>query len=284
MDYIPVYEGEDSDDGSVKLSPGKLQRTGVQVRAGGAARHPQPRSARRAPSSSTSAASPSIAMRSESFIQKVANVTTGSARRQGPAPDGGLQPGDRVGRGRIPLDDQLQGHRRRRCLWQGLAAAADESRRAGGGDRGDREEPRRCRIAIDWTAPRDGIVLERNVIDGMRAQPGDVLFRIADHSHALGARSTSPNATWRDAGGRAAGDRAGARLSRPRRSPGRSRDLSADQQGRRARRACASSLPIPIWCCCPTCMSMSRSTPAVADAGACRAGQRRDRHRQRARS
>ena len=26
MDYIPVYEGEDSDDGSVKLSPGKIQR------------------------------------------------------------------------------------------------------------------------------------------------------------------------------------------------------------------------------------------------------------------
>ena len=30
MDYIPVYEGEDSDDGSVKLSPGKIQRTGVK--------------------------------------------------------------------------------------------------------------------------------------------------------------------------------------------------------------------------------------------------------------
>ena len=30
MDYIPVYQGEDSDDGSVKLSPGKIQRTGVK--------------------------------------------------------------------------------------------------------------------------------------------------------------------------------------------------------------------------------------------------------------
>jgi Cu(I)/Ag(I) efflux system membrane fusion protein len=30
MDYIPVYEGDDSDDGSVKLSPGKIQRTGVR--------------------------------------------------------------------------------------------------------------------------------------------------------------------------------------------------------------------------------------------------------------
>ena len=30
MDYIPVYEGEDTDDGSVKLSPGKIQRTGAK--------------------------------------------------------------------------------------------------------------------------------------------------------------------------------------------------------------------------------------------------------------
>jgi Cu(I)/Ag(I) efflux system membrane fusion protein len=30
MDYIPVYEGDDSDDGSVKLSPGRIQRTGVK--------------------------------------------------------------------------------------------------------------------------------------------------------------------------------------------------------------------------------------------------------------
>src|SRR3977135_2893750 len=30
MDYIPVYEDEDTDDGAVKLSPGKIQRTGVK--------------------------------------------------------------------------------------------------------------------------------------------------------------------------------------------------------------------------------------------------------------
>lgn len=30
MDYIPVYEGDDSDDGAVKLSPGKIQRTGAK--------------------------------------------------------------------------------------------------------------------------------------------------------------------------------------------------------------------------------------------------------------
>ncbi|WP_163540534.1 efflux RND transporter periplasmic adaptor subunit, partial [Klebsiella pneumoniae] len=32
------------------------------------------------------------------------------------------------------------------------------------------------------SSPRDGIVLQRAAIEGMRAQPGDVLFRIADVS------------------------------------------------------------------------------------------------------
>ncbi|MNI07076.1 Cation efflux system protein CusB precursor [compost metagenome] len=36
---------------------------------------------------------------------------------------------------------------------------------------------------IDYTSPRDGIVLERLAIPGMMAKPGDVLFRIADMSH-----------------------------------------------------------------------------------------------------
>ena len=37
-------------------------------------------------------------------------------------------------------------------------------------------------VTVQWTAPRDGTVLERNAIEGMRANPGDVLFRIADTS------------------------------------------------------------------------------------------------------
>ncbi len=59
MDYIAVYEGEDSDDGSVKLSPGRIQRTGREIRAGGARARSGPRSGRRGPFNSTSAASPS---------------------------------------------------------------------------------------------------------------------------------------------------------------------------------------------------------------------------------
>ena len=45
------------------------------------------------------------------------------------------------------------------------------------------ERTRKVPLTFTWTSPRDGIVLERNISDGMRVMPGDVLFRIADHSH-----------------------------------------------------------------------------------------------------
>src|SRR5437868_14617807 len=82
MDYLPVYEGEDSDDGSVKLSPGKIQRTGVKsepaaprvirtiIRAPGTIQLDERRIS-------------VISMRSESWVQKVANVTTGSRVNKG---------------------------------------------------------------------------------------------------------------------------------------------------------------------------------------------------------
>src|SRR5207237_5055311 len=77
MDYIPVYEGDDSDDGSVKLSPGKIQRTGVKSEP---ASKRVIRAAVRAPGTIAldERRISVIAMRSESFVLKVANVTTGS--------------------------------------------------------------------------------------------------------------------------------------------------------------------------------------------------------------
>src|SRR4051794_21151337 len=77
MDYIPVFEDDDADDGSVKLSPGRIQRTGVKSE----------RAARRVIRTTVRAPGTIqlderrvsvISMRSESFVLKVANVTTGS--------------------------------------------------------------------------------------------------------------------------------------------------------------------------------------------------------------
>ncbi|MDZ4381378.1 MAG: efflux RND transporter periplasmic adaptor subunit, partial [Parvibaculum sp.] len=82
MDYIPVYEGEDSDDGSVKLSPGRIQRTGVKtepaalrvihksIRAPGTIQLDERRIS-------------VISMRTESWVQKVADVTTGARVAKG---------------------------------------------------------------------------------------------------------------------------------------------------------------------------------------------------------
>ena len=121
-----------------------------------------------------------IAMRAESYVQKVADVTTGT----------------HVVKGQPLMEVYSPQYRRRRPniiatstprppagtgLWQRFAAAADESRCSGCRHRRDGEKPDRS-DRVEWTSPRDGIVLERNAIEGMRAQPGDVLFRIADHS------------------------------------------------------------------------------------------------------
>lgn len=180
MNYIPVYEGDDRDDGLVKLSPGKIQRTGVKsepaerrafrtlVRAPGTIQLDERRIS-------------VIAMRAESYVQKVTDVTTGA---------------------RVTAGQQLM-----EIYSPAVAAAAAEylstinSKVTGGVEaygRGSRqrlmnldvpepviaamEKTHTAPIAIQWSAPRDGIVLERNAIEGMRAQPGDVLFRIADIS------------------------------------------------------------------------------------------------------
>jgi membrane fusion protein, copper/silver efflux system len=178
MDYIPVYEGDDGDDGSVKLSPGKIQRSGVKsepaavrvirttIRAPGTIQLDERRVS-------------VIAMRSESWVRKIADVTTGS----------------RVAKGQ-PLMEIYSPS----VSAAGAEYIATINAKSGAGPygRGSRqrlmnldvpdaaivamEKSGTVPIAIEWSAPRDGVVLERNAIEGMRAQPGDVLFRVADTS------------------------------------------------------------------------------------------------------
>jgi Cu(I)/Ag(I) efflux system membrane fusion protein len=180
MDYIPVYDGDDSDDGSVKLSPGKIQRTGVKSEP----------AARRAIHTTVRAPGTIqlderrisvISMRSESFVQKVANVTTGA----------------RVTRGEplMEIYSSAVASASAEFIATINSKVADGVQQYGRGSRQRlmnldvpeavivaMEKSRTVPITVPWSAPRDGIVLERNAIEGMRAQPGDVLFRIADTS------------------------------------------------------------------------------------------------------
>src|SRR5260370_1623803 len=45
----------------------------------------------------------------------------------------------------------------------------------------DIERMREIPVYANWPAPQDGEIVERVAVNGMRAAPGDVLFRIADH-------------------------------------------------------------------------------------------------------
>jgi Cu(I)/Ag(I) efflux system membrane fusion protein len=180
MDYIAVYEGEDSDDGSVKVSQGKIQRTGVKsepaarrvirtmIRAPGTIQLDERRVS-------------VIAMRTESYVQKVADVTTGAHVVKGqplmeiysPAMSSAAAEYISTLNSKVTGGDGPYGRgSRQRLMNLDVPDAAIVAL----------EKSRNVPIGIEWTSPRDGIVLERNAIEGMRAQPGDVLFRIADHS------------------------------------------------------------------------------------------------------
>jgi membrane fusion protein, copper/silver efflux system len=180
MDYIAVYEGDDTDDGLVKLSPGKIQRTGAKsepatkrvirtmVRAPGTIALDERRIS-------------VISMRSETFVLKVADVTTGSHVVKGqplmevyiPAVSSAAAEYLATISSKAISGDASYGRgSRQRLLNLDVPEAAIAAI----------EKSRDVLTSIGWTAPRDGIVLERNAIEGMRVQPGGVMFRIADHS------------------------------------------------------------------------------------------------------
>jgi Cu(I)/Ag(I) efflux system membrane fusion protein len=180
MDYLPVYEGEQDDDSSVKVSAGKLQKAGVQtevaelrslntvVRAPGIVQEDERRKS-------------VVSLRFEGFIDTVDNVTTGThvhkgqplMRIYGPnlssaaaeylsalnaRPDAGI------------TNQALKGARRRLENLDAPAAFI-----------ADIERTREIPVYMNWPAPQDGEIVERTAVNGMRAAPGDVLFRIVDH-------------------------------------------------------------------------------------------------------
>src|SRR6266446_318812 len=180
MDYLPVYEGDEDDDSSVKVSAGKLQKAGVQtelverrtlntvVRAPGTVQEDERRRS-------------VVSLRFEGFIDTVENVTTGAhvhkgqrlMRIYGPnlssaaaeylsalnaRPDSGIS------------NQALKGARRR---LENLDAPEKFI--------ADIERTREIPAYVSWPAPQDGEIVERIAVNGMRAAPGDVLFRIAAH-------------------------------------------------------------------------------------------------------
>lgn len=180
MDYLPVYEGEQDDDSSVKVSAGKLQKAGVRtevaerrtlntiVRAPGTVQEDERRKA-------------VVSLRFEAFVDSVENVTTGShvhkgqrlMRIYGPSLSSAaaeylsaLNASPSAGIG----NQALKGARRRLENLDAPEKFIAEIERT-------REIP----AYVSWPAPQDGEIVERVAVNGMRAAPGDVLFRLADH-------------------------------------------------------------------------------------------------------
>ena len=180
MDYIAVYDDEDTDDGTVRISPGKLQKAGVRseqverrilnvpVRAPGTIQLDERRVS-------------IVSFRFEGFIESVENVTTGQHVHKGQRLMRVYSPalasaaaeyvsvfGAKAGSG--ITSQGIRGAKRRLENLGMSEQAISEIERTGD-----------MALSVPWLAPQDGEILERAAVNGMRAAPGTVLFRIADH-------------------------------------------------------------------------------------------------------
>jgi len=191
MDYIPVYAGED-ESGVVTVSPGKVQRMGVRtalaerrvlsvpVRAPGSVEEDERRIS-------------VIAMRTDAFIETVEPVTTGDHVHKGQPLLRLFAPEINAVAAQYLTSIGYAGGRRRLENLAIPPEVIDEI-----------ERTHTVPPSIVWSAPRDGVVVERNVSDGMKAKSGDVLFRIVDHTRVW----VLADVTERDLAGVAEGQKA----------------------------------------------------------------------------
>jgi Cu(I)/Ag(I) efflux system membrane fusion protein len=167
MDYIPVYESEEPDDGkTVKVSLEKVQRSGVRteavearvivrpVRAVGTVMHDESRLT-------------IVAMRSDAYIEELFVNKTGQH----------VHVGDPLFRVFSPdivsaQVDLRNGGAEQRLRNLGVPESHIREVRAG-------KNP----MSLVWPAPATGDVIEKKVINGQRVKAGDELYRIADHTH-----------------------------------------------------------------------------------------------------
>jgi Cu(I)/Ag(I) efflux system membrane fusion protein len=166
MDYIPVYEGEEQQDGStVKVSVEKIQRSGVRteaikmraiiepVRAVGTVTHDE-------------TGLTIVTMRSDAYIEELFVNKTGQH----------VKAGDPLFRAYSPeivlaQVDLRNGGSEQRLRNLGVPESHIREVRAG-------KNP----FSVVWPAPATGDVIEKRIINGQRVKAGDELYRISDHT------------------------------------------------------------------------------------------------------
>jgi Cu(I)/Ag(I) efflux system membrane fusion protein len=190
MDYIPVYEGEADDGDTVKVSPGKIQRTGVKTEPAGKrqiARNIRAPGVVEIDERRVSLVAP----RFDGFIEKVGAVTSGTQVKKGEPlmTVFGQELLNQAARLLVeqdygPSSDELSAPRRLRAQPAGVVGARRRLLNFGVPEEfiDTVKRTRTVPDTVSWPAPRDGVVLERNAVDGQAFKAGDVLFRIADHS------------------------------------------------------------------------------------------------------
>jgi Cu(I)/Ag(I) efflux system membrane fusion protein len=193
MDYIPVFEGEQDDGNTVKVSAGRLQRSGVKTELIGKQPISQIIKAPGVIAFDETKLSV-VAMRFDGFINKVMPVTSGTHVRKGD-PLMSVFGQDLLNASVQIIVEEVTGWKGPETQQAGPPVARRDPRSRVVGARRRLEnlqvpaevieeikQTRRVPDAIKWTAPQDGTITDRNAVDGQAFKSGEVLFRLADHS------------------------------------------------------------------------------------------------------
>jgi Cu(I)/Ag(I) efflux system membrane fusion protein len=170
MDYIPVYEGEEQDDGkTVRVSVEKVQRSGVRtevieartivrpVRAVGTVMHDESRLT-------------IVTMRSDGYIEELFADKSGQHVHAGEPLFRVYSPDIVSAQVNLRNGGGLGGEQRLRNF--GVPDSHVRDVLAG-------KNP----MSLIWPSPASGDVIGKNIINGQKVKAGDELYRIADHSH-----------------------------------------------------------------------------------------------------
>jgi Cu(I)/Ag(I) efflux system membrane fusion protein len=183
MDYIPVYEGEEEEDGSsVKVSLDKIQRAGVRSEPAQMRKLSHPV---RAPAVAKidERTMHDVVLRADGYIEKLYVAETGKHVKAGEplfrvySPDiVRAQVDFRVakeataGRSRAEVERDLAGAVQRLENLEVPEGVIEDLRS------GKDAMPTK----IDWPSPVGGVIIEKKVIEGQKVNAGDLLYRIAD--------------------------------------------------------------------------------------------------------
>jgi Cu(I)/Ag(I) efflux system membrane fusion protein len=183
MDYIPVYEDEQDDGTTVKVSLDKIQRTGVRiekveartiartVRGVGTIQHDE-------------SLLWIVTVRSDGYIEDLFVNRTGQHVEKGEPLFRFYSPQIQLAQVDLLVAMRADGTSSKSEASRNLAGAMQKLRNLDVPD-SRIEEVRKTLTnprTIDWAAPATGDIVEKKVIEGQRVMAGDELFRIADHS------------------------------------------------------------------------------------------------------